>query len=175
METKFSTSLLKTIDVLAKRIDKLEAEIFNLRKTYDHQFQLEKYHMIRIKNGDILSDDYILKDCGYRDLTPEKAVEFYQNQDADFIMIDVSNKDYTPHGEFKEVHKVPLESLEMRLSSFKNKGASYLIISEDGTRSIKACKLMAKHGFYNLNNISGGYKFWPEFRQVSKKPELNVA
>ena len=39
-----------------------------------------------------------------------------------------------------------------------------LIISEDGTKSILACEFLVKRGFYNCNNISGGYKYWYGFR-----------
>ena len=42
-----------------------------------------------------------------------------------------------------------------------NHSQSIFVISEKGVRSILACKILNRFGFYNLSNISGGHKFWP--------------
>jgi rhodanese-related sulfurtransferase len=43
-----------------------------------------------------------------------------------------------------------------------------LVISENGTTSILACEFLNQMGFYNINNISGGYKFWPGYRKIKQ-------
>ena len=46
-----------------------------------------------------------------------------------------------------------------------------MIISENGLRSIQACEMLVKKGFFNINNISGGYEFWPG--NEKNKPDSN--
>ncbi len=79
----------------------------------------------------------------------------------DFIILDVTKADYSPAARLKGIIKIPLEELASRYAEIQNKTTPILIISECGLRSIKACELLVKKGFFNVNNISGGYKFWP--------------
>ena len=56
----------------------------------------------------------------------------------------------------------PLEELNMRYAEIPNRTTPILVISEVGLRSIKASELLVKKGFYNVNNVSGGYRYWPK-------------
>ena len=64
--------------------------------------------------------------------------------------------------------RIPLEELATRYSELQSKTTPILIISEKGLRSIQACELLVKKGYFNINNISGGYQFWPGIGSVSK-------
>lgn len=156
---------------LSNEIKQLKKELLLLKKKVDglnNQFQYktlnERFHLLRVKNNDELSDQYILNGMGYLDLNPDKAFRLYNEIDKDYILLDVSAETYTPFKELKEARKIPLEKLEDNLHLIANKNQSIMIISENGVSSILACKILNKFGFYNLNNISGGYKYWPGFR-----------
>ena len=41
-------------------------------------------------------------------------------------------------------------------------------MSEDGTNSILACKMLCELGFLNVNNISGGHKYWPGHKKENQ-------
>jgi rhodanese-related sulfurtransferase len=166
MNIKLDQNVLYRFNVLTERVELLEKELISLRDKYDDALEREKHHLIRIKNGDQLPDDYILRGTNYIDLSPEKAFEFYNDNDKDFILLDVSKTDHSPAQDFQEVTKIPLEELEMRASSLTNKGACIFVICESGVRSILACHYLHSLGFYNLNNVSGGYKFWPGLRTI---------
>lgn len=156
---------------LHSEIKQLKKEILILKKKVEvlcgqsqHRTLNERYQLLRIKNKDELSDQYILNGMGYLDLSPDKAFRLYNEIDKDYILLDVSSESYTPFKDLKEARKIPLEKLKENLHLLANKNQSIMIISEKGVRSILACKILNKFGFYNLNNISGGYKYWPGFR-----------
>ena len=72
--------------------------------------------------------------------------------------------DYSPIEELPEAMHIPLEELNIRFTEISNKSTPVYIISENGVKSILACEILNECGYYNVNNISGGYKFWPGFR-----------
>jgi rhodanese-related sulfurtransferase len=129
---------------------------------------------MRVKNKEELSDDYLLKGLSYLDLSPEKAFELYNNVDNDFILLDVSRVVFQPFKDLPEAKKIPLEDLVMSTHLLQGRGKSIYIISECGVRSIMACKVLNNLGYYNLNNISGGYKFWPGFREFNNYLEPDI-
>ena len=66
-----------------------------------------------------------------------------------------------------------MEELYVRFSEIPNKTVPILVISENGLRSIQACEILIKKGFFNINNVSGGYEFWPG-KDKSADPGLSV-
>jgi rhodanese-related sulfurtransferase len=151
---------------LKRKVDKLENHIQFLESHITEAITIEKYHLMRIKNGDELSDDFIVKGLSYLDLSPEKAFNIYNQKDRDFILLDVSVSGFEAFAEIPEAKKIPLEDLERNTHKIPGRHKSILVISEDGVRSIQACKKLSSLGYYNLSNISGGYKYWPGFREM---------
>ncbi|MGZ3808970.1 MAG: rhodanese-like domain-containing protein, partial [Bacteriovorax sp.] len=78
----------------------------------------------------------------------------------DFFVLDVTQKSFQVN-RLKEAIHIPLEELHVRFVEIPSKTVPVLVISENGLRSITACELLVKKGFFNINNISGGYEFWP--------------
>lgn len=157
-------SLFFNINKVMDRLEELEKKVEQLEIKMENSFALQRCHIMRVKNGEELSDQYILNGDKYSDLSPEKAYKIYQRDDYDYILLDVSAKEFNPPKEMPEAIKIPLEELAVRLQEISNKATTLLVISEDGTRSVQACELLNENGYYNVNNISGGYKFWPSFR-----------
>lgn len=161
---KIDTNIFKKLNDLNEKLNKLEKKILNLEQKMDTSFDIQSNHIMRVKNGQNLSDDFIINKRGYNDMSPEKAYQIYLNKDADFILLDTSNKEYHPERELPEAIKIPYDELNIRHEELPSKSTSILVISENGTNSIKACELLNSLGYYNVNNISGGYKFWPGLR-----------
>jgi rhodanese-related sulfurtransferase len=168
-----NTDLTQIVFELKRRVSSLESELDDLRDQLDESLKIKSYHILRIKNGEDLPNDFILNDLPYLDASPEKAFELYNDPDKDFILIDVSAHDFEPQEELPEARKIPLETIEMNLSQLNNRSTSILVISEDGVKSIKACKKLNELGFYNLTNISGGYAYWPGFTRISHPKDIN--
>jgi len=140
-------------------------------RSWIFSIQLQRNHLIRIKNGEDIDDSMILMGCPYNDLAPQKAFELYENADLDYILLDVSSSSYNPTNRLKGAIQIPLEDLGKRYSDIHSKTTPIMIISETGLRSIQACELLVKKGYFNINNISGGYAFWPAFKSEKEKTQ----
>ena len=156
--------LSSRVDCLNRRLSSIEKRLEETQKQIETKLRTLQGTLLRIKNGEKVSDDFVLNSRSYQDLPPEKAFEIYQKMDRDFLLLDVSSAAFHPEEELPEAVKIPLEQLGIRYNEINNKATSIMVISEKGVRSIIACELLASRGYCNLNNVSGGYKFWPPNR-----------
>lgn len=173
MNERLQNNVFSKINQLEEMLTALDKRVSAMDADVKESFQTIQSHLVRIKNSEVLSDDFLLNRRPYNDLSPEKAFKLYQDKDQDFILLDVSIKDYNPERALPEAIKIPLEELGSRHVEIANKAASIWVISEDGTRSILACEILNRRGFYNVNNVSGGYKFWPGIRGVVPGTDLD--
>ncbi|MFZ4714767.1 MAG: rhodanese-like domain-containing protein [Bacteriovoracaceae bacterium] len=162
--------ILESLETMNARLANIETNLARIEEKSDLSLAIQRNHLIRIKNGEELSDEMVLMGRPYNDLSPEKAFRIYQNPDVDFMVLDVCEKGYTPFKNLESVVKIPISDFAVRIAEIKSKTTPILVISEDGVNSIHACEMLIKRGFFNINNVSGGYKFWPEFRlkEISK-------
>lgn len=161
--TKKFNNVFAQLQHFETEIARLEERILQLNEKIEHMVQIERNHLIRVKNHEEISDEFIYHGRKYQDLSPEKAWRLYCNKDFDFILLDVSAADYQPRRELPEAIRIPLEELADRFYEISSKTTPILVISEDGTRSILACEFLVKRGYFNCSNISGGYKYWKGF------------
>ena len=159
-----NNNIFHAVNHLFDKVDALEKRINSVEEELEKQMYITRCQLMRVKNSEQLPDDYLLNGRPYNDLSPEKAFQMYNNLHLNFVVLDVSKKEYTPARELPEAIKIPLDELAIRHTELDSKIASYVVISEDGTSSILACEMLNRFGFYNLNNVSGGYKFWPSIR-----------
>lgn len=141
-------------------IGSLEEKILMLEQKVEKLIAVERNHLIRIKNHEEVSDDFIHNGRSYQDLSPDKAWRLYNNKDYDFIFIDVSAATFEAPCKIPEAIHIPWECFREHSLDIQNKTTPIFIISEDGTTSILACEVLVSRGYFNCNNISGGYKFW---------------
>ena len=150
------------------QLGQLEARVLELEQKIDKLIQIERNHLVRVKNHEEVSDDFIEQGRRYLDLSPDKAWKLYCNNDFDFVMIDVSELvENSTIPKIRGALSIPWSSFHERFLEIQSKTTPILIISEDGTTSVLACEFLAKRGFYNTNNISGGYKFWKGFQLLN--------
>lgn len=149
------------LEFINSRLSNIEKNIARIDEKLDFSIMLQRNHLVRIKNGEEIDDTMILMGRPYNDLTPERAFKIYNNPNLDFFILDVSQKTFD-HKRLEDAVSIPLEELHIRFSELPSKTIPILIISENGLRSIQACELLVKKGFFNINNISGGYQFWPD-------------
>ena len=142
-----------------------------LEQKIEELIKIQRNHLVRIKNGEQVPDEFIENGRKYLDISPEKAWKLYHNKDYDFIFLDVSEKESNPKNKILEAIQIPWSEFEERFIEIQNKTTPILVISEEGTNSILACEFLAKHGFYNCNNISGGYLYWQghQLKDINEK------
>lgn len=159
MTNKFQ-NVFSQLQAFEDHIAHLEGRILELEQRIEQLIQIERNHLIRVKNHEEVSDDFLFHGRRYQDLSPEKAWKLYNNKDYDFILIDVSAKDFSQNRKIPEALHIPWEDFAERFMEITSKTTPIFFISEDGATSVLACEFMVKRGFFNCNNISGGHKFW---------------
>jgi len=164
--------IFQMLEFINSRLSNIEKNISKLDEKLDFSITLQRNHLIRVKNGEDVDDQMILLGRPYNDLSPQRAFQIYSNPDLDFYLIDVSSKAFEAKVKLPEALKIPFEELNMRFTEIPSKTVPILIISENGLKSIQACELLVKKGFFNINNISGGYQCWPDTKD--KAPEQEV-
>lgn len=153
--------MFQMLEFMNNRLSNIEKNISRIDEKLEFSLSLQRNHLIRIKNGEFIDDANILMGKPYNDLSPQRAYEIFQNPNLDFLILDVSRADYTAKTKLDASVKIPLEELSTRYAEISSKTTPILIFSEQGLRSIQACELLIKKGFFNLNNVSGGHRFWP--------------
>lgn len=156
-----SSNLFDMVRLLNARISALEGNLVKLEEKTEDSLNAIKGQMIRMKTGTEVSNDMISSGRRYGDLSPDKAFKIYKNPNTDFVIIDVSDKNYQPVKEMTPSIKIPLEELANRIHEIPSKTTLLLVVSEDGVRSILASELLVNCGYLNVNNVSGGHKYWP--------------
>ncbi|OUR96217.1 hypothetical protein A9Q84_07615 [Halobacteriovorax marinus] len=149
------------LEFINNRLSNIEKNISRIDEKMEFSLSLQRNHLIRIKNGEFIDDSNILMGKPYNDLSPQKAVEIYNNADLDYIILDVSKEGFKEAKILDGAIRIPLEDLGRRYAEINSKTTPILVFSEQGLRSIQACELLIKKGFFNLNNVSGGHRFWP--------------
>lgn len=159
--------IFQMLEFINSRLNNIEKNITRMDEKLDFSITLQRNHLVRIKNGEEIDDNMILMGRPYNDINPQKAWGIYNNTNIDFFVLDVSQKSYQGT-RLNEAIQIPLEELHIRFVEIPSKTVPVMIISENGLRSIQACEMLVKKGFFNINNISGGYEFWPGNTEVEK-------
>lgn len=131
---------------LERTNDKLEDSINQLKSC-----------ILRMNNGEKLSNELIKNTFTYKDLTPHEAALELKSNNINYFILDVSSESF--QDSFTETHKIPLDELIKRRNELPEKIRPILVISENGVDSILACKILISLEYLYVNNISGGYKF----------------
>lgn len=153
--------IFQLLDGINNRLSNIEKNISRIDEKLDYSITLQRNHLIRIKNGQEIDDAMILMGKPYNDLPPQRAFQIYNDNDMDFMLLDVSGAHIPESERLKGSINIPLEELRERTGEILSKTIPILVISERGLRSIQACEILVQKGFFNLNNISGGHEFWP--------------
>src|SRR3954470_4704387 len=102
------------LQIFEKEIARLEGRVLELEQKLEKLLEIERNHLIRIKNGEEISDEFILNGRPYQDLTPEKAWRLYKNPDYDFVFLDVTSQDFQVAYRPPEALHIPWEQFADR-------------------------------------------------------------
>jgi len=167
--------IFRKLDEIFHKLTSIEKRMSRLEDKMDESLLITRNHLVRIKNKQELSDSSVLLGSPYNDLSPQLSWSIFNNQEADFVIVDVSDLNYP--NRIEGAKRIPLEELTARLSELPAGSFPIMVISERGIRSIKACEILVKKGYFNTNNISGGHECWPGHPQnkVPLPPSIKVA
>ncbi|MDQ6982226.1 MAG: rhodanese-like domain-containing protein [Mariprofundus sp.] len=101
---------------------------------------------------------------GYENVRVAHAYEHWQQGDqskSPFILLDVRTPEEYAEGHIKGATLIPVQVLAERINAVPHDKQVY-IYCHSGTRSARASKLLAGHGYTNIENIKGGIVAWKQ-------------
>lgn len=98
---------------------------------------------------------------GRKQVDSAEAVMKMNREEA--VVIDVREDAEVAKGRIPQSKHIPLGQLSGRLSELeKFKGKPIIVACRSGHRSAGACGILAKNGFENVYNLSGGMIAWEQ-------------
>ncbi len=101
---------------------------------------------------------------GYENATIAHTHEHWLQGDQSkipFMLLDVRTPKEYAEGHIAGAKLIPVQVLAERLKEVPKDKQVY-VYCHSGTRSARASKLLAEHGFTNIENIEGGIVAWKE-------------
>ncbi len=68
-----ANNIFQQLQVFEGEIDRLENKVIELENKITEMIKLDRTHLIRVKNREEISDEFIISGKTYQDLSPEKA------------------------------------------------------------------------------------------------------
>ncbi|MCC6640983.1 MAG: molybdopterin-synthase adenylyltransferase MoeB [Deltaproteobacteria bacterium] len=100
--------------------------------------------------------------AGVREVTAAE-VRALQQRGEEFLLLDVREPLEAETARIVGARLVPLGQLEQRLGEIAAWKARHVVVHcHHGGRSARACELMQRHGFENVENLKGGIDAWSQ-------------
>jgi tellurite methyltransferase len=77
------------------------------------------------------------------------------------VLLDVRTETEFEYTHIPGSMLIPLQELESRVDEVPNSSVPVAVVSEQGLRSVSACRLLAEHGRRPLFHLEGGLRSWP--------------
>ena len=98
---------------------------------------------------------------GVPNLTPNEAVLMMNRSQV--LILDVRDEAEFAAGHINNAKHIPVAELESRIKEIqKYKDKSVIVNCQGGVRSSKACGILRKLEFTQLNNLQGGLNAWTQ-------------
>jgi rhodanese-related sulfurtransferase len=117
---------------------------------------------------------------GVPNLSPAEAVTLINRSNA--FVLDVRDDAEFASGHIADATHIPLANLEARIGELKKyQNKPILVNCQKGMRAAKACDILRKAEFTQVNNLQGGLSAWLEAKlpvvtkAASKKPAASKA
>ena len=96
--------------------------------------------------------------AGCDDLSPEQVKQMKQSAEK-FMLVDVRTPHEHASRKIDGAKLIPLQELENRVGEIP-KDKDVVLYCQNGIRSIIACRMLKKHGYTRVKNMSGGISRW---------------
>ncbi|MCQ5365854.1 rhodanese-like domain-containing protein [Anoxybacillus salavatliensis] len=93
----------------------------------------------------------------YTNISVDEAAQMIQK--GDVVVLDVRTEEEYASGHIPGAMLLPLQQLQERINELK-KDETYIVVCRSGNRSAQASELLAKEGFTNIYNMTGGMNEW---------------
>ena len=113
--------IFQTLEYINNRLANIEKNISRIDEKLVFSLSLQRNHLIRVKNGELIDDSMILYGKPYNDLSPQQAYEIFKNQNMDFIILDVTDSTYKNSNKIREAIHIPLDQISKRYARSNEK------------------------------------------------------
>ena len=149
-----------------KRVDVLSTAIYAKLKITDlPQLDLAYAPPYSPAKDPVLVAGYVAENAINRGCSPVSVEELHQmiSENVEMVIVDVRNTSERANGQFIEGSvNIPLDELRENLDKIPTNKPVILHCAR-GMRGYIAAKILAQHGFRNINNLAGGFKIWKEY------------
>jgi rhodanese-related sulfurtransferase len=105
---------------------------------------------------------------GITDIDTNGALQMINHKNA--FILDVRQPEEYKSGHIINATLIPLGSLSSRISELaKYKNKPVIVVCRSGNRSGSACAILAKEGFTEAYNLSGGMMAWQRANLPTRK------
>ncbi len=94
-----------------------------------------------------------------KEIEAPQLADWMQDKAQTFRIVDVREPREIAAGTIPGAEAVPLASLPLRVTEFKN-DEDLVFICRSGARSAQACRFLQQHGFTKVFNLRGGMFAW---------------
>ncbi len=100
--------------------------------------------------------------AGVREVAPQE-VQALRQRGEDFLLLDVREPLEAETARIEGARLVPLGQLEQRVGELADWKPRHVVVHcHFGGRSARACELLQRHGFENVENLAGGIDAWSQ-------------
>jgi hydroxyacylglutathione hydrolase len=131
----------------------------DLERDLGGQVALLRQFLTRMAEGGKVTADMIREGVTWRDIDPPDAQPMIENEKP--VLLDVRTPEEVALGYIPDAVLIPMDEIEHRLDEVPRPGDRPLLVyCEGGVRSAAICDYLAKQGWEDLCNLSGGIASW---------------
>lgn len=98
---------------------------------------------------------------GARAMNNMQAVRMMNHESP--LILDVRTQDEFKQGHIAGAKNIPQGLLDTRITDIQDRKSSpVILVCQSGNRSMQAARILKKHGFENLHNLTGGMLSWQQ-------------
>jgi len=130
-----------------------------LEHEFGGQNALLRQFVTRMAEGGEVTADMIRDGVAWRNVDPPDAEQMIESEKP--VLLDVRTPQEVALGYLPKAILIPMDEVERRLDEVpRPNGRPLLVYCEGGVRSAAVCDYLAKEGWEDLCNLSGGIASW---------------
>lgn len=114
----------------------------------------------KVAAGEPMTQEMIEDGQLWRDVDPRDALRLVEADPRTFVL-DVRTPGETAGGVIAGAVLIPMDEIEERRAELPTDGRPMLVYCAMGGRSAAVCDHLARQGYDNLHNLTGGFGAWP--------------
>jgi len=138
-----------------------ESEVKRELKELKKSIQALRWQLGKLAKGDAIRSRKTIDEGRLFDEITSRELQEHLQTDPDALIVDVRSQHEWHEGHIPTALHIQMDTLERSLEKINDKAKRVHLICASGGRSLTAAKLLAKKGYEDVVNVSGGMKCYP--------------